>query len=660
MIPATSLRLRTLRPVLLGALAPPSSRRVPSSSYRACRWILSRPASTASLQPGTGAGATKNLAAKHPVVAAFLIPEFRTSAITEITADELFKKSTLSAAPAPDEPLEKQLLKLYTRNPPAFLHAGLDFYKLKKNTRIPEVCILGRSNVGKSSFINALAGRRSNGLANVSSKAGRTRSINTYGFGPAPTVQKLQGQGSRYRDEDKPTHTFHLVDMPGYGHASLEEWGKNISLYLNKRSALKGAIALIDAKVGPKETDIHLFRLLNAAQLKTAIVLTKADKVKKGLEGMRETCTQIWDAIHTIELENTDRSWAWERDVYVTAAGADNSGVAESTITTARLAVARLAGLVKDERDNAEKNKRWSGKVISFDDLQYPPGSRDVVPEASVKTSGSTDSSAPMTQSSPAGPKYALADLDRAAKAQYSGQARNGISWGPKSQTGSGRMQASAFFSTSERRVREDNRFLKKRDGGPQSPRFQSKQEVGSPQPTELRNILDDFLESLRTDKPRDQVRRISQSRKIQPPKKFPEQTARAQAIYVERTRFQAVARGAAKPSEEPFWPEATTSNRPSKGASKVMEADDFERAFTSFGEGSEPTATTTKKKKKKKRKGKARQDEDADEFEPSGDSFWPVAAPARTKNKKASEVMDASAFEQAFSSSGGLGDKRK
>ncbi|KAJ2993319.1 hypothetical protein NUW58_g1876 [Xylaria curta] len=406
MTSATSQQLKALlamppalRPVLLSAFAPPIPQRVQS-----------RLLSTSPLRRG---------AAKYPNVAALLIPEFRTSSIAEIAPDDLFKTSSLSSAPG--EPVEDELTKLYTKNPAAFVYAESDFYKLRKNTRVPEVCVLGRSNVGKSSFINALANRPKNGLAHVSSKAGKTRSINTYGFGPAPTIKELQAQGSQYKDEDIPTHTFHLVDMPGYGHASLKEWGKNISLYLNKRNFVKGAIVLIDAEVGPKDSDFHLLELLSTAQLKTAIVLTKADKAKKGLEGLRETCIKVWDGIRAIEARTTDGNWIWEKDVYVTAVGAKDAAVVKSTVTTARLAVARLAGLMKDERPNSERNKRWSGKMISFDDLQYAPG-KSVIPETNSNAKMLTElvRDTPSASNNTSGQfkaKSALASLEQAAKA---------------------------------------------------------------------------------------------------------------------------------------------------------------------------------------------------------------------------------------------------
>ncbi|OTA94174.1 hypothetical protein M434DRAFT_58820, partial [Hypoxylon sp. CO27-5] len=165
-------------------------------------------------------------------------------------------------------------------NPPTFQYGESDFYKLKKNTRVPEVCVLGRSNVGKSSFVNALAGRHSNVLAYVSSKAGKTRAMNTYGFGPALLPKDVAAQAAEYKGKEEiPTHAFYLVDMPGYGHASLKEWGHNITLYLTKRVGVKGAIVLIDAEVGPKQTDLQLLELLSSAGKRTAIVLTKADKV---------------------------------------------------------------------------------------------------------------------------------------------------------------------------------------------------------------------------------------------------------------------------------------------------------------------------------------------------------------------------------------------
>lgn len=504
MAPATPLQLTAflamptaLRRALLGALAPPSP-----------RWTQSRFFCASPRRHGP---------VQYPDVAALVIPEFRTSEITEIAPDELFKTSSLSSAPG--QPLEEELAKLYTKNPAAFVYAESDFYKLRKNTRVPEVCVLGRSNVGKSSFVNALANRPSNALAHVSTKAGKTRSINTYGFGPAPTTKELQAQGAKYKDEDIPTHAFYFVDMPGYGHASLKEWGRNISLYLNKRTNVKGAIVLIDAEVGPKNSDLHLLQVLSVAQVKTAIVLTKADKVKKGLEGLRETCKKVWDAVHSIEARTTSGSWTWEKDVYITAVGARDPAVVASTVATARLAVARLAGLVKDERPNSERNQRWSGKMISFDELQYAP-SKSIPPETNANTTKSTQ---PVRDAPPPSEKATVssntrstfADFERAVMAQNSGRGRKTAAFGQGSWPKSNR----AFYSTS---VESDER-----------------RDDGKPTPAELKVILAEFLETLKTDTPRDELRRHHQERELRPPKPFKTSFEKQERREIRRLRQQ-------------------------------------------------------------------------------------------------------------------------
>ncbi|KAI1434720.1 hypothetical protein GGR50DRAFT_380711 [Xylaria sp. CBS 124048] len=478
---------------------------------------------------------------KYPNVAAFVIPEFRTSPIVDVAPDDLFKYSSLSFAPG--QPLEEELIKLYTKNPATFIHAESDFYKLKKNTRVPEVCVLGRSNVGKSSFVNALAHRPNNGLAFVSSKAGKTKSINAYGFGPAPTAAELKAQSKKYMDEDIPTHTFHLVDMPGYGHASQQEWGRNISLYMSKRNAAQGAIVLIDAEVGPKESDYHLLQLLSYTQLKTAIVLTKADKVKKGLEGLRQTCQKVWDGIHAIEARTTKRNWVWEKDVYVTAVGARDPAVAKSTITTARLAVARLAGLIKDDRPKIDRNQKWSGKMVSFDDLLYAPRK----PETNTEATGPGANlpqlpreipSSPSIALSPASSNAAFSDLDRAAKTQNRGRFRS--------------------YNTSSR---SRPGYRSKR---PYSRRFHSSPIQISEPPLrrltaeELKAVFKEFVKTLRIDSPRDWVRRLRQERERAPPRFFktsfqksidrqrrklqrrlPEVTTRSRAVVMRRLRIE-------------------------------------------------------------------------------------------------------------------------
>jgi GTP-binding protein len=126
-----------------------------------------------------------------------------------------------------------------------------------------EVAFAGRSNVGKSSLINALAGRKS--LARVSVTPGRTRELNFFTLG---------------KDAE-----FHLVDMPGYGYAraskgEVKGWTRLIRDYLKGRRELKRVFLLIDARHGLKANDRETMTLMDEAAVSYQVVLTKADKLK--------------------------------------------------------------------------------------------------------------------------------------------------------------------------------------------------------------------------------------------------------------------------------------------------------------------------------------------------------------------------------------------
>lgn len=124
-----------------------------------------------------------------------------------------------------------------------------------------EVCFAGRSNVGKSSLINAVTGRK--GLARASNTPGRTQEINFFTAG-----------------ED-----HYLVDLPGYGYANaplpvVAKWQKLLKQYLSGRQTLRRAFVLIDARHGIKKVDEEIMSLLDSAAVTFQCVLTKADKVK--------------------------------------------------------------------------------------------------------------------------------------------------------------------------------------------------------------------------------------------------------------------------------------------------------------------------------------------------------------------------------------------
>lgn len=528
-------------------------------------------------------------ASKYPNVAAFVLPEFRTAQLSEISPDELFKTSFLPSAP--DNPLQDELTALFTKNPPTFQYAESDFYKLKKNTRVPEVCVLGRSNVGKSSFVNALANRHNNVLAYVSSKAGKTKAITTYGFGPPPLPKDIAAQAAEYKGkEDIPTHAFFLVDMPGYGYASLKDWGRNITLYLTKRAGVKGAIVLIDAEVGPKQTDLQLLELLSTAGKRTAIVLTKADKVKGGLNGLRETCIKLWDAIIEIEKKQ-ETDWPWEREIFVTAVGARDYQVVSSTVTTGRLAVARLAGLVNDTRPKLEKNKKWTGSIVSFDDLEYAPSKE--APEIPQRTQAThTLSQSPVGPGMDKIPKdinSAFASLERASAGPHQGPHRiRPRTFGSQRPRTVAHSHARAIHSSASLRA--------------ENPRSKSQ----PPNSQELRDILDDFINELkfinttgnyaRNTRRQHDLRppppkqhdvleedRLNRARRLQT--RFPQQTERVQAVREKREALTARKIRMREESMQEKKMESKMKEKELREALRSFEGD--EPADSLFGEGS-------------------------------------------------------------------------
>src|SRR5271168_3544540 len=130
---------------------------------------------------------------------------------------------------------------------------------------LPEVAFLGRSNVGKSSVINALIGDK---IARTSSTPGRTRSINFF----------------EVRWPGKPRPEVIFADLPGYGYAKLsreisEEWPKFIEPYLNERPTLALCLALVDVNVPPQDSDRQLLDFLNASGRDFVMIATKSDRL---------------------------------------------------------------------------------------------------------------------------------------------------------------------------------------------------------------------------------------------------------------------------------------------------------------------------------------------------------------------------------------------
>ncbi|HEY9579396.1 MAG TPA: ribosome biogenesis GTP-binding protein YihA/YsxC [Rhizorhapis sp.] len=157
--------------------------------------------------------------------------------------------------------------------PIAFLKSAPDL-KFLPNPDVKEVAFAGRSNVGKSSLLNALTGR--NGLARTSNTPGRTQELNFFDVGD-PLL-------------------FRLVDMPGYGFAKapkevIRKWRFLVNDYLRGRQVLKRTLLLIDARHGIKDVDRDIMKMLDEAAVSYRIAITKADKVKAS--DLAETCDKV-------------------------------------------------------------------------------------------------------------------------------------------------------------------------------------------------------------------------------------------------------------------------------------------------------------------------------------------------------------------------------
>jgi len=165
-----------------------------------------------------------------------------------------------------DEELAERARKLFA-GPVEFLKSapGLEFLP---DPDVPEVAFAGRSNVGKSSLLNAITNRK--GLARTSNTPGRTQELNFFEVGSPLQIR--------------------LVDMPGYGFAEapkdmVRRWKRLVNDYLRGRSVLKRALVLVDSRHGLKDVDREMMRMLDDAAVSYHLVLTKGDKVKPSALG---------------------------------------------------------------------------------------------------------------------------------------------------------------------------------------------------------------------------------------------------------------------------------------------------------------------------------------------------------------------------------------
>ena len=150
------------------------------------------------------------------------------------------------------------------------------------NTQFPEIALVGRSNVGKSSLTNVLINR--NKYARTSSQPGKTQTLNFYNI------------------EDK----LYFVDVPGYGYAkaskaSREKWGRMIETYLTKREQLRGVITLVDGRHAPTDDDVSMHNWLKYYNIPMLTVATKMDKISGGKWNKQESLIK-----KTLQLDDNE------------------------------------------------------------------------------------------------------------------------------------------------------------------------------------------------------------------------------------------------------------------------------------------------------------------------------------------------------------------
>ncbi|WP_423799244.1 ribosome biogenesis GTP-binding protein YihA/YsxC [Neobacillus sp. SAB-20_R2A] len=151
------------------------------------------------------------------------------------------------------------------------------------DTDLPEFALAGRSNVGKSSFINKMLNRK--GLARISSKPGKTQTLNFY------LINEI----------------LHFVDVPGYGYAKVSKteraaWGRMIETYFTTREQLRAAVLIVDLRHPPTEDDVMMYDFLKHYEIPCIVIATKADKIPKGKWQKHAKVTR-----ETLDLDENDQ-----------------------------------------------------------------------------------------------------------------------------------------------------------------------------------------------------------------------------------------------------------------------------------------------------------------------------------------------------------------
>ncbi|KAM9879997.1 hypothetical protein VD0004_g1234 [Verticillium dahliae] len=314
---------------------------------------------------------------------------------------------TLTFEPTPT-PTHALASKLLTTPTPTFLHASSHLRNTRANSALPEIAIIGASNCGKSTFLNAVAHRAH--LARTSARAGHTTTMNTYGLGPAPPpATQARARARLGPGERPPRHALAVVDTPGYGFGSRTAWGDGILGYLARRTLLRGVVVLLPAdKEGLAQRDAEVLRMVASLGRRVLVVLTKTDKLVRAYRGpeadgdlhgwlrgraaatvraVRRACrgekgTLVPRVYLTAAaMERREGEWKSEpmgchrgmagvREAIMEMAGVGELLAPSGKKQAAKHDVHSLEDVPAEKRSETRDPEAWGGETISFEDLE--------------------------------------------------------------------------------------------------------------------------------------------------------------------------------------------------------------------------------------------------------------------------------------------------